>query len=220
MAASTEPSWRDCTMDDAVRGPERSLQPQADRFAGGVRTSTVRLDPSWIHTSHLANFHKDTARISLPVLSSAETYATDRPMSGVQQFCTRHFKTFVEFFGKQLDPDFIYEPNFSPRNYFSQYGPKDYIRVVVIVGAYALIIRPLLEKGMQKLKDRATAQGSGPQPIPVDLPAWQNKNESDEDTGLDWGARLRRKAREAQAKKDAEAEDNEMEDSELDKYLD
>ncbi|CCG83434.1 protein of unknown function [Taphrina deformans PYCC 5710] len=131
-----------------------------------------------------------------------------------------NFKTFVEFFGKQLDPDFVYEPNFSPRNYFAQYGTKDYIRVVIIVGAYALIIRPLIEKGMQKLKDRATAQGQGPQPIPVDLPAWQGKNAEAEDEDLDWGARLRRRAREAQAKQDAEAEDTEMLDSELDKYLD
>lgn len=138
---------------------------------------------------------------------------------------TPSFKSFVEFFGKQLDPDFVYEPaSLSPRHYFAQYSARDYIRIVIIVGAYALIIRPLLEKGMSRLRDRATERGDGPQPIPVDLPAWQQQqqgnDDDDNDDNLDWGAKLRRRAREAQAKKDREAEAEEMRDEDLDKYLD
>lgn len=130
-----------------------------------------------------------------------------------------YFKVFVEFFGKQLDPDYVYEPNFSPKNYLSQYGFRDYIRIIIYVGAYALIIRPLAEKGMRKLRD-ASNDGQGPQPIPIDLPAWQAKDAQTEATGLDWGAKIRRRAREAQEKADADAADHEMLDSELDKYLD
>lgn len=137
----------------------------------------------------------------------------------VAETLSAYFKIFVEFFGKQLDPDYVYEPNFSPKNYFAQYGIRDYLRIVIYVGAYALIIRPLAEKVMRKLRD-ASNEGKGPQPIPIELPAWQSRDAKAEDEGLDWGARIRRRAREAQAQKDASAADNEMEDSELDKYLD
>lgn len=132
---------------------------------------------------------------------------------------SHYFRIFVEFFGKQLDADYEYQPNFSPKSYFAQYGMKDYIRIVIIVGTYGLIIRPLIEKTMKKLRDAANS-GKGPQPIPVELPAWESKDAEDEASGLDWGAKIRRRVKEAQAKKDAEAEDKEMNDSELDKYLD
>lgn len=124
----------------------------------------------------------------------------------------------VEYLGKQIDPSFTYAPSFSPRSYFAKYTVQDYIRIVIIVGAYALIIRPLMEKGMQKLRDSAN-NGAGPQPIAIDAPAWQQDDESAE-VAMDWGAKIRKRAREAQAAKDAAAVDDEMKDSELDKYLD
>lgn len=142
-----------------------------------------------------------------------------RIIAGMQDTMTYYFRVFVEFFGKQLDPEYTYEPNFSPKNYFAQYSIQDYLRIVIYVGAYALIIRPLFEKTMRKLRD-ASNEGKGPQPIAIELPAWQTKDEKKEEDGLDWGAKIRRRAREAQAEKDASAADNEMEDSELDKYLD
>lgn len=127
------------------------------------------------------------------------------------------FVSAVEYLGKQLDPDFTYQPSFSPKSYFAKYTVKDYIRIIIIVGAYALIIRPLMEKGLRKLRDQAN-DGAGPQPVPIDPPAWQRDHEVEE-AGLDWGAKIRKRAREAQKKKD-EVVDQEMEDSELDKYLD
>ena len=71
---------------------------------------------------------------------------------------------------------------------------------------------------MQKLRDSAN-NGAGPQPIAIDAPAWQQDDESAE-VAMDWGAKIRKRAREAQAAKDAAAVDDEMKDSELDKYLD
>lgn len=141
-------------------------------------------------------------------------------MADATQTATSYFRTLVEFFGKQLDPDYSYEPNFSPRSYFAQYGAKDYIRIVIIVGTYGLIVRPFIEKIMKKLRDAAANKGEGPQPIPVQMPAWEAKDAEEEESGLDWGAKIRRRVKEARAKADAEAEDKEMNDSELDKYLD
>lgn len=128
----------------------------------------------------------------------------------------------INALGQQLDPDFRYDlPTLSPVGYLSQYTLKDFIRIVIIIGAYALIIRPLMERTMQKLKDRAEAKGNGPQPIPVEMPAWEKETTSEDAAAdMDWGARLRKKARAAQKEREAAHPDDEMADSELDKYLD
>jgi hypothetical protein len=123
----------------------------------------------------------------------------------------------INTLGQQLDPDFRYDlPTLSPVGYLSQYTLKDFIRVVIIIGAYALIVRPFMERSMQKLKDRAEAKGQGPQPIPVEMPAWEKEH----DDALDWGSKLRKKARQAQKEREAAHPDDELPESELDKYLD
>lgn len=72
---------------------------------------------------------------------------------------------------------------------------------------------------MRKLRD-ASNEGKGPQPIPIELPPWQSHDAKAEEDGLDWGAKIRRRARDAQAQADTFAEQNEMKDDDLDKYLD
>lgn len=143
--------------------------------------------------------------------------ASENMLTNVLSRIFQYFTQTVEHLGKQLDPDFTYQPSFSPKSYFAQYTVKDYIRIVIIVGAYSLIIRPFMESTMRKLRDRAN-DGQGPQPIPIDPPAWQRDGDHEEEV-LDWGAKIRKRAREAQRIKD-NAEDQEMDDSELDKYLD
>lgn len=127
------------------------------------------------------------------------------------------FVRAVEHLGQQLDPDYKFQLG-SPSNYFSQYEVKDYIRVVIMVGAYALIIRPLIEKFMNWARDRdAKSGGTGAEPggaraIPVELPAWQDASDDEEVDGkLEWGKRLRKRVkaaqREAEKSVDTDAQD-------------
>lgn len=150
------------------------------------------------------------------------------------------YVAIVESLGKQLDPNYTYTSySFSPRGYLSQYSVRDYIRIVAIIGAYALIIRPLVEKLMSWLRDRATAQGKGPTPVAVDLPDWERDAVLSSDGELarahdsqssaiggrakakdpfDWGANARRRHRDAQIARENQRQD--AEDAEIDKYLD
>ena len=146
------------------------------------------------------------------------------------------YVSVVEQLGRQLDPEYSYTAySFSPRAYLSSYGVRDYIRIVAIIGAYALIVRPLIEKVMSWLRDRATAQGKGPTPIAVDLPAWekdamlsgdgtlQHAPAAGGDDGtsrdpFDWGARARK--RHIQAQRERETPRQDAEDAEIDRYLD
>ncbi|BFZ54793.1 hypothetical protein PYCC9005_001830 [Savitreella phatthalungensis] len=138
----------------------------------------------------------------------------------------------VESTIQQLDPEWTWSGgigNVSPRAYFSKYGVRDYIRIIAIIGAYALIVRPLLEKVMSKLRDRATGQGKGPTPIAVDLPAWEKDptlapdgtikpEDPTSDDPFDWGAKARRRQREI--KRAIETREQDDEDAEINKYLD
>ncbi len=120
----------------------------------------------------------------------------------------------IESLGRQLDPEYKFKFNISPKAYFAQYSAKDYIRVVILIGAYSLIIRPFLEKGMKWLRDRPS--NTAPIPVPIDVPAWEDLDDDSCVDKMDWGRTLRKRAREQE--KDREVEDDDV--AELDRYLD